>query len=148
MEILEAPPPDLGNLVHKREMPSNVDLVAPAVVRISDFMYEQGWIREDQQGRLELCLDEALRNAVIHGNNREFSRKVHIRLFSDGERWSVWVRDQGGGFSADCLQNGDLEESLWKEGGRGIRLIEHYMEEVTYYEGGRCLVIRGRLNST
>lgn len=135
------PPPDTGRLLLEREIPSDPALILPLVVRITDFLREKQVVPESFESKLQLCLEEGIRNAVIHGNQREFSRRVRVRVFESQTHWGIVVEDEGKGFSLDKLSNPYTDQSLWQDGGRGIHLMTHYMDQVDYYCGGRVLVM-------
>jgi len=137
-------PPAVGPVILEREIPSDVALVAPLIIRATDFLCEEGILSEEFKNKFQLCLDEALRNAVIHGNRRDFSKKVKLRAFADASRWGVVVEDEGSGFALERVPDPLTEKSLWGEGGRGLHLMAHYMDQVDYYFGGRVLVMEKR----
>ena len=140
-QIHADPPPDLGKVILEREIPSDVALVTPLIIRVTEFLEEGNVLAQDFKGKFQLCLDEALRNAVIHGNRRDFSRKVRLRAFVNDMKWGVMVEDEGKGFVLEKVPDPLDDSCLWGEGGRGIRLMELYMDELDYYCGGRILVM-------
>ena len=135
------PAPSPGNVVLEREIPSDLALVTPLIIRVSDFLVEQGLLAQGFKNKFQLCLDEALRNAVTHGNRKEFGKKVRVRVFEGDTQWGVVVEDEGKGFCLDKVPDPCAEPSIWGEGGRGIHLIGHYMDRVDFYSGGRVLVM-------
>lgn len=141
IKIHSQPPPSLGKVILDREIPSDVALVTPLIVRVTEVLCEQGIVSPEFRSRFQLCLDEAVRNAVIHGNRRNFAKKVRVRAFDDGVRWGIQVEDEGQGFKSDQIADPGRESSIWREGGRGIHVISHYMEQVEYYAGGRVVIM-------
>jgi serine/threonine-protein kinase RsbW len=137
----DGPVPDLGQLILEREIPSEVALVTPLIIRTTEFLNEEGVIPLDFKNKFQLCLDEALRNAVIHGNRRDFSKKVKLRAYVSDASWAVAVEDEGNGFTVHQVQDPRSDKSLMQEGGRGLHLIAHYMDHVDLYCGGRVLVM-------
>lgn len=142
MEILAESPTIPGKIVESREIPSDVTLVIPLVCRLVDRLVSDGCLVEADRRKIELCLDEAITNAVTHGNNSEFNKMVDVTLFRDGDRWGIVVTDEGEGFTRDVVPDLEAEEQLWQESGRGIALMRLYMDEVRYFDGGRtvCMV--------
>ncbi len=136
------PPPNHGRVILEREIPSEIALVTPLIIRVTEFLLEGNVIPLDFKNKFQLCLDEALRNSIIHGNQRDFSKKVKLAAFVDDAHWGVVVEDEGNGFSPDRIPaDPNNDHSIWGESGRGIHLIEHYMDEVDYYQGGSVLVM-------
>lgn len=141
MEILAEPPTIPGTVFESREIPSNVQLVIPLVTRLADRLLEERCLGEEDRRKIELCLNEAITNAVTHGNDSDFSKEVSIQLFRDGDRWGTVITDEGEGFSLHEVPDAEAEENLWQESGRGIALLQHFMDEVSYFDGGRTLVM-------
>ena len=135
------PPPELGRVIHGKEIPSDVALATPLIIRVTEFLQEGNLLAQEFKNKFQMCLEEALRNAIIHGNRRDFSKRVKLMVFVNDTHWGVMVEDEGPGFAGEKVADPIGEENLWGESGRGIRLIEHYMDEVDYYSGGRTLVM-------
>jgi len=137
----QEPPPSLKKVILEREIPSDVALVTPLIIRVSEFLVKEELLRADFTNKFQLCLDEALRNAVIHGNRRDFQKKVRMRVFADESRWGVAIEDEGKGFVLEKVPDPLADKSLWTEGGRGLHLMAYYMDQVDYYSGGKVLVM-------
>ena len=86
--------------------------------------------------------EEALRNAMIHGNKRDPDKRVTIETRVTDDAVIICVEDEGGGFDPKSLPDPTLNENLLKEGGRGVYLIEHLMDEMKYEKGGRKLIMK------
>ena len=76
-------------------------------------------------------------NAVVHGNREDPEKKVHIRCrCGPGKGISIIVTDQGKGFDfGKVLAKGITADSAATDG-RGIPLIEAYMDDVHFQRGG------------
>lgn len=90
---------------------------------------------------VRLALEEALVNAIKHGNGMDPEKKVKIACRITTDR--VWVRieDEGPGFDLDALPDPTLEENLDKPSGRGILLMREFMTRVEYAENGSCVIL-------
>ena len=141
MEIIAAPPEIPGDVFESREIPSDVALVVPLVCRLVEQLVEEGCVAEADRRKVELCLDEAVTNAVIHGNGSVFGKQVRVQMFRDGDRWGIAISDEGEGFTPDEIPDFDAEEQLWQECGRGIALMRLFMDDVRYFDGGRTVVL-------
>ncbi|MEM7164238.1 MAG: ATP-binding protein [Planctomycetota bacterium] len=145
MQICQEPLVIPGDVYEKREIPSDVALVTPLVVRVIEKLVEKGFLSEAQRMKTQLCLDEAVTNGVIHGNDSDFSKLVTVSLFEDEKSWGIVVSDEGDGFSLRDLSeepSSMADDGLWNENGRGLPLLALYMDEVTYYDGGSSLLMR------
>ncbi len=142
MQIFKESTARPGNIIEEREIPSDKALVPPLVVRLTKRLLEARCIEKSGQRKVELCLDEAITNAVVHGNGGDFKKKVKVILFRDKDSWGVIVSDEGQGFTAEALPRVEGEQALWQEHGRGIAIISLYLNELVYYDGGRTLFMR------
>jgi serine/threonine-protein kinase RsbW len=88
---------------------------------------------------INLALEEALTNAIRHGNRLDPNKKVHVEARVTPQRVEVWVEDEGPGFDRKSIPDPTAEENLEKCSGRGILLIEAYMSSVKWDRGGRRL---------
>ena len=86
---------------------------------------------------VKLALEEALINAAKHGNKWDPSKHVHVEFEVSDERVEVSIEDEGAGFDRRLVPDPTLEENIEKCSGRGILLIEAYMDSVDWSHGGR-----------
>ncbi len=103
-------------------------------------------VNEDVIFDIHVGFEEALRNAMIHGNKMDSSKKVAIETEMEGNTVVIRVEDEGEGFDPETLPDPTLNENLLKEGGRGVYLIKHLMDEVKYENGGRRVVMKKYLD--
>ena len=120
---------------YEREFPSTVAQAADALADALRVLAERGWINPSRDFSPRLCLEEALVNAVVHGNANEPSRRVRVKFFEDGDTCTVCVYDEGKGFDVDKVQMADCATF----GGRGVCLIREFMEDVRFNTKDRCL---------
>jgi serine/threonine-protein kinase RsbW len=86
---------------------------------------------------IKLALEEAMMNAIKHGNRLDETKKVHVEARVNSRQTEIVVEDEGVGFSRRAVPDPTLPENLEKCSGRGIHLIEAYMHEVEWSQGGR-----------
>ena len=94
---------------------------------------------------VEIALHEAIANAIKHGCNSDPSKSIQccVAVESD-DSLLVVVRDPGPGFDLSSVPSPLAKEGWEKENGRGIFLINQFMDEVMYEDGGRELRMRRR----
>jgi serine/threonine-protein kinase RsbW len=90
---------------------------------------------------IKLALEEAMMNAIKHGNRRDEKKKVRIEANVNSQQAEIVVEDEGAGFNRRSVPDPTLPENLEKCSGRGIHLIEAYAHEVEWSKGGRRLRI-------
>lgn len=86
---------------------------------------------------INLALEEALTNAIKHGNRLDSHKKVHVQAKVSSRRAEIIIEDEGPGFDRSSVPDPTAQENLEKCSGRGILLIESYMNTVTWDRGGR-----------
>jgi serine/threonine-protein kinase RsbW len=86
---------------------------------------------------IELALQEALANAVVHGAKEDPSKVVECLVACDDERGVlIIVRDPGEGFDPGGIASCTMGENLYSNHGRGIFLINQLMDEVSFRKNG------------
>jgi len=85
---------------------------------------------------IKLALEEALVNAIKHGNGLDSRKKVRIQMHVSGERIDIGIVDEGPGFNPERVADPLAAENLDRPNGRGLLLMRHYMTEVTYHPPG------------
>jgi serine/threonine-protein kinase RsbW len=88
---------------------------------------------------INLALEEALTNAIRHGNRLDPQKKIRVEAKVSGKRAEITIEDEGPGFDRRSIPDPTAQENLEKCSGRGILLIEAYMSRVTWDRGGRRL---------
>jgi serine/threonine-protein kinase RsbW len=90
---------------------------------------------------IRLALEEALVNAIKHGNQMDRSKKVHVHCRIKPDRFEVAVTDEGPGFNPEEVPDPLCDENLERPCGRGLFLIRHYMTDVVYHPPGNRLTM-------
>ena len=90
---------------------------------------------------VRLALEEALVNAIKHGNGMDPSKEVHIVCSFDDDRVTIVIEDEGPGFDVAQVPDPTADENLDKPGGRGIMLMRAYMSQVKFSECGNCVTM-------
>ncbi len=95
---------------------------------------------------IKLAFEEAVTNAVKHGNCNDRTKQVHLRYFVDPQRVVLMVRDEGCGFCPDEVPDPTADENLERPSGRGLMLMQSYMTQVRFTGPGNevwLLKVRG-----
>ena len=90
---------------------------------------------------IKLALEEALVNAIKHGNQMDRSKKVHVAYRVTPDRFDIRIADEGPGFDPEDVPDPMAPENLERPCGRGLLLMRHYMTEVTYIPPGNQLTM-------
>ena len=108
-------------------------------------LQEQAGFGDELLARIRLALNEAVTNAIIHGNKEDQAKSVSISSSFNKEKLEVSVQDEGPGFDPSSLPDPLESENLLKESGRGVFLIKQYSDDLMFSEGGRKLTMRFNL---
>jgi serine/threonine-protein kinase RsbW len=90
---------------------------------------------------IRLALEEALVNAIKHGNQSDPGKKVRISYRVLADRFEVAISDEGTGFNPNDVPDPTAAENLERPCGRGLMLMRHYMSEVHYNDSGNAVVM-------
>ncbi len=117
------------------QFPSTFDAMASAMNQaVAALLHHEQVGREDEPW-IRLCLEEALVNAIRHGNRCDACRLVEIEMVDHGDSCTIRVHDEGNGFSPERIKMPDCEQL----GGRGVCLMRHFMDHVRYDFAEHCL---------
>jgi len=97
---------------------------------------------------IRLAVEEALVNAIKHGNQMDSSRKVRVAFQVSQEKFEVLIADEGEGFDPCEVPDPTAPENLERPCGRGIMLMRHYMTTVAYNERGNMVSMSKLRNGT
>ncbi len=93
---------------------------------------------------IRLALEEAIVNAVKHGNRNDPSKTVRVRYQVSETEFLVEVHDEGPGFDPESIADPLAPENLERPGGRGVFLMRNYMTWVSFNERGNCVTMGRR----
>ena len=97
---------------------------------------------------VRLAVEEALANAIKHGNRLDPEKTVTIRFSVDPEKVRIIITDQGQGFDPTSVPDPTTDEHLEDPSGRGITLMHAYMDEVVYNSRGNEVRMLKRISSS
>jgi serine/threonine-protein kinase RsbW len=117
----------------------------PAEARRVQDMIENALVAQAYEERevfsIKLALEEALINAIKHGNQMDRSKQVRINFRIQSDRFDVAIVDEGRGFDPEDVPDPMAVENLERPCGRGLLLMRHYMTEVTFHAPGNRLTM-------
>ena len=90
---------------------------------------------------MRLALEEALVNAIKHGNGMDPQKSVRVQCRVDARKVRVVIEDEGTGFVPAAVPDPTEEENLEKPCGRGIMLMRAFLTLVEYNDVGNCVVL-------
>ena len=128
------------------ETPTNYSIVVEsnpsAVVGVCKHILsklEENNFGKDDIFAVHLTLEEAFQNAVKHGNKLDPSKTVRVDYTLSPDKIEISITDQGPGFKPEAIDDPRFGENLFKPGGRGLLLMNSYMDKVQYNEKGNSV---------
>jgi serine/threonine-protein kinase RsbW len=88
---------------------------------------------------IKMALEEALVNAIKHGNQLDPDKSVHLHYSIKPGRFDIQITDEGPGFNPSDVPDPTLPENIERPCGRGLLLIRCYMTEVNFINAGRTI---------
>jgi serine/threonine-protein kinase RsbW len=88
-----------------------------------------------------LVVDEALTNAMEHGNNWDPGKMVTIGVKLNNNHLNISIEDEGTGFNTGLMNNGFQDRNNLTVRGRGIKLIRQFCRPVWNSRGNRIELI-------
>lgn len=133
------PPPDWKWKLERR-FPSDAAPGHEAIALLLTQLEEADWPTRDVYG-IHLALEEALVNAIRHGNRSDPEKEVGLRFYLTDDSVRIEIEDEGAGFDPGKLPDPTNDEFLDRPNGRGVLLIRTFMTRVNYLGRGNLCVM-------
>jgi serine/threonine-protein kinase RsbW len=118
-------PSDLGEARRVQEM-------------IEEALTSNGYT-EHETFAIKLALEEALVNAIKHGNQMDPDKRVFVVFLVTAERFEIRITDEGTGFNPEDVPDPTAIENLERPCGRGLLLMRGFMTHVEYHGRGNSV---------
>jgi serine/threonine-protein kinase RsbW len=116
---------------------------AAARARLDQLIAElarNGWPRREIF-RVRLAVEEALVNAIKHGNRQDPTKRLHVGFCLSGDRVRIEIVDEGQGFDPATLPDCTDSEHLDEPRGRGVMLMRNLMSRVEFNVTGNRVTL-------
>ena len=121
-------------------IPSEYESGQAAVERIVSRVERAGLTGRDLFG-IRLALDEAVTNAIKHGNRESPVKSVRIDFRVNLTAIRIEIEDQGEGFQPADVPDPTADENLERPSGRGLMLMREFMSRIQYNEKGNRVIL-------
>ncbi len=108
-----------------------------------DRLGDYGWPPDDIFA-IHLAVEEALVNAVVHGNKLDPGKTVGVDYLVSATLMRIEIADQGEGFDPQNVPDCTLAERLDRPGGRGVMLMRSFMTRIEYNAKGNSVLLEKR----
>jgi len=122
-------------------IPSDTSVGSELFQSLHEAMQQRGW-SADLAFRVQLAYEEAIVNAIRHGNRFADDKTVDVSMLCDHDFLVIEITDMGAGFNPDEVPDPRAEDRLEIPGGRGVMLIHELMSSVQYNEKGNSVRMR------
>jgi len=122
----------------KRVLDSDPKQCAEFVRELLDVLELEKWT-DDEMFAIRMAVEEAVMNAIKHGNSEDRAKKVEVLVRLEPKRFYARISDEGGGFCPDDVPDPAEEANLEKTSGRGVKLIKTFVDECHYNACGNSV---------
>lgn len=99
-----------------------------------------GWDQSDIFG-IHLAAEEAIVNAILHGNQLDPGKKVKVLSRVSTEVVRIEVHDEGPGFDPSTVPDCTRDDRLQIPSGRGLMLMRSFMTRIEYLGRGNIVLL-------
>lgn len=122
------------------KVPSETRYIRKVSARILDSI-GAGSIDEGRIFDIKLCIEEATRNAIVHGNHSDKRLPVRVSYWIEADKLHIEVEDEGPGFDHKALPDPTSSGQIMKNSGRGVYLIKKLMDKVEFNDKGNKITL-------
>lgn len=124
-----------------REVASDVKNIKIISSEILDKIKHLGMLDNNKAFDIKLCVEEAMINAIKHGNS--FNKNLPVKVIYDisSDKILIQIEDAGKGFDYGKIADPTAEDNLLKGSGRGVLLIRKLMDEVKFNNAGNIITM-------
>lgn len=142
---------------------NDTSLILPLVRTTQEMLRSLSLGEETERLRVGVALEEAVTNAILHGNlevgssEQEgrspteiaaermwmapyYERRVHVAIRITRQEAVFTIRNEGPGFDVSVLETDDFDAEDPR--GRGLRLMRTFMDTVRYEDAGRVVILQ------
>ena len=114
---------------------------SPELQKILRRQLADAGVDEDAAMRICIAANEAVINAVEHGNQRDHSKHIRADWTIEADRVELSIEDEGDGFRPENVPDPTLPENILNVCGRGLYLIRGAVDEVRHNSRGNRITM-------
>ena len=126
---------------YDQHLPSEPDMCARVIKVLLDQLEAGGWNNKDVFG-IHMSMEEAILNAIRHGNKCSDDKKVHVLIEISATQFYAKITDEGCGFDPSKVPDPTLDENINRTSGRGVVLMKNFVDEIIYNEKGNSVELK------
>lgn len=122
----------------KRVLESDPKQCTELVRELLGMLELERWTTDDMFA-IRMAVEEAVMNAIKHGNSEDRAKKVEVYVRVEPRRFYAKISDEGGGFCPDDVPDPSEDANLEKTSGRGVKLMKTFVDECRYNTCGNSV---------
>ncbi|WP_255486914.1 ATP-binding protein [Mucilaginibacter sp. SP1R1] len=126
------------------QLPSKTESIVQLELLIEEIA-DKYHVAEDTFANMMTCLNEAVINAIIHGNKLDETKKVIINAEVNQKRIIWTITDEGTGFDYANLADPTAPENLENLTGRGVFIIKHLADQCIFNTSGNTIELHFKI---
>lgn len=111
-----------------KSTPKEISKVEPFLKKMNKYID----FEEIQFHNLLVATTEAVNNSITHGNLRDPKKLVEITVAASTTSIEIHIFDEGKGINLENIPDPLDEKNLLRENGRGIFLMQQFMDSVKF----------------
>jgi serine/threonine-protein kinase RsbW len=119
---------------------SALEEIPPFLERLQSVLWVCDFLKDDLFA-IRLAVEEALINAIKHGNQLYRSRRVRLHYSLGMREFRIRIEDEGTGFNPAAVPDPTDPEHLERTTGRGLLLMRHFMHTVRFNAKGNAVTL-------
>ena len=137
---------ELPAVMQKIKFPSEANNIRLVEKLVDEVCAEIG-VNEEKYGNILIALTEAVNNAIHHGNLLNPKKLTTVQCKQINEKLTFLIKDEGVGFDYENLPDPTDPKNVEKPDGRGIYLMKHLSDEISFENNGSCIELSFELSA-
>ncbi len=117
---------------------SDTELGVATIRTLLERLESNQWSEKNVFG-IHLAMEEAVMNAIKHGNQGDSTKQIHVVLTLSENEFYAKITDEGTGFNPLDVPNPTTDENLERFSGRGLMLMRNFVDRVVYNKQGNSV---------
>ena len=148
MSSLDGRPLQNGWLcTQERTIPSESAAGKQFIEDLLNDLSRSAWSEHEIFG-IHLAVEEAVVNAIKHGNQFSPEKSVRVCYYLSIEQLRVEITDEGGGFNPEAVPDPTDDDNLECPSGRGLMLMRSFMSVVRFNDRGNSVLMERSRTTT
>ena len=137
---------ELPAVMQKIKFPSEANNIRLVEKLVDEVCAEIG-VNEEKYGNILIALTEAVNNAIHHGNLLNPKKLTTVQCKQINEKLTFLIKDEGLGFDYENLPDPTDPKNVEKPDGRGIYLMKHLSDEISFENNGSSIELSFELSA-